>query len=98
LENVYKQCLVYELNKANIDFQKEVECPIVYKNIHISGAYRIDLLIDNKIIIELKSVDKLNAIHEAQILTYMKLFKKKLGLLINFNEKILKNGIKRFIL
>ncbi len=98
LENVYKRCLAYELSRSNIDFQLEVECPVIYKQIKISCGYRIDLLIDNKIIVELKSVEKLTSIHEAQILTYMKLFNKKLGLLINFNERLLKDGVKRLIL
>lgn len=98
LENVYKRCLAYELSRSNIDFKLEVECLVIYKQIKISCGYRIDLLIDNKIIVELKSVEKLTSIHEAQILTYMKLFNKKLGLLINFNERLLKDGVKRLIL
>ncbi|HOV15004.1 MAG TPA: GxxExxY protein [Spirochaetota bacterium] len=98
LENVYKQCLAYELSKANIDFQLEVECPVFYKDIKINCGYRIDILVENKIILELKSVDKLIPVYDSQLLTYMKLFKLKLGLLINFNEKILKDGIKRLIL
>ena len=98
LENTYKQCLAYELNQAGIRFQMEVEIPVEYKDIRISCGYRIDLIMENKLIIELKSVDKLHSVHEAQILTYMKLAKIKIGLLMNFNEKILKEGIKRFVL
>ena len=98
LENTYKQCLAHELSQTKINFQMEVELPVIYKNIRISCGYRIDLLIENKIIVELKSVDKILPIHEAQLLTYMKLANIKTGLLINFNEKILKNGIKRFVL
>ena len=98
LENTYKQCLVYELSQAQIKFQIEVELPVQYKKMHISCGYRIDMLIENKLIIELKSVDVIHPIHEAQLLTYMKLAKIKIGLLMNFNEKILKNGIKRFVL
>jgi GxxExxY protein len=97
LENTYKQCLAYELNQAEIQFQTEVNCPVQYKDIHISCGYRIDLLIDNKLIIELKCVDKLHPVHEAQILTYMKLSNIKIGLLINFNEKFLRTGIRRFV-
>lgn len=98
LENTYKQCLAYELSKAGINFKIESEVPIKYKEINISCGYRIDLLIDNKLIIELKSIEKINPIHEAQILTYMKLSSIKIGLLINFNEKLLKDGIRRFVL
>jgi len=98
LENTYKQCLAYELSKAGIKFQIEAELPVIYKEVSIACGYRIDLLIEKKLIVELKSVEKLNSIHEVQILAYMKLAKIKTGLLINFNEKRLRNGIRRFIL
>lgn len=98
LENTYKQCLAYELTNAGIDYVMEYELPIKYKEIEISCGYRIDLLVKNELILELKSVEKLIPVHEAQILTYMKLRNIKTGLLINFNEKLLKNGIKRFVL
>ncbi len=98
LENTYKQCLAYELSQAGISFQIEVELPVKYKNVLISCGYRIDLLIENNLIIELKSVDKIIPIHEAQLLTYMKLSDIKVGLLMNFNEIVLKDGIKRFVL
>lgn len=98
LENTYKQCLAYELSQVQIKFLLEVELPVQYKEISVSCGYRIDLLIENKLIVELKSVDEVHPIHEAQLLTYMKLAKIRIGLLMNFNEKILKNGIKRFVL
>lgn len=98
LENTYKQCLAYELSQAGINFQMEVELPVKYKNVLISCGYRIDLLIENNLIIELKCVDKIIPIHEAQLLTYMKLSGIKVGLLMNFNEIVLKDGIKRFVL
>lgn len=98
LENTYKQCLAYELSQVQIKFLLEVELPVQYKEISVSCGYRIDLLIENKLIVELKSVDEVHPIHEAQLLTYMKLVKIRIGLLMNFNEKILKNGIKRFVL
>ncbi len=98
LENTYKQCLAYELSQAGINFKIEVELPVKYKNILISCGYRIDLLIEDELIIELKSVDKILPIHEAQLLTYMKLSGIKAGLLINYNEILLKDGIKRFVL
>jgi GxxExxY protein len=98
LENTYKQCLAYELKKSDISFQLEVNCPIIYKEVQISCGFRIDLLVEDKIIIELKCVDKIIPIHEAQLLTYLKLYNKRVGLLINFNEKLLKDGIKRMII
>src|SRR3972149_9095247 len=98
LENTYKQCLAYELSQARIKFQMEAELPVQYKKMRISCGYRINLLIENKLILGLKSGDEIHPIHEAQLLTYMKLVKIKIGLLMNFNENILKNGIKRFVL
>ncbi len=89
---------VYELTAAEIPFQLEAELPVVYKNSKIPCGYRIDLLIDNSLILELKSVDLIQAIHEAQLLTYMKLFGVRTGLLIDFNERYLKHGIRRFVL
>jgi GxxExxY protein len=98
LENTYKQCLAYELKKANLNFQLEVNYPIIYKEIQISCGFRIDLLVEDKIIIELKSIDKIIPIHETQLLTYMKLFNKRVGLIINFNERLLRDGIKRLVI
>ena len=98
LESSYQQCLAYELSKNSISFEIEKELPVVYKNIKLDCGYRIDILIENSLLLELKSVEKLLPIHEAQILTYMKLADIKIGLLINFNVKILKEGIKRFVL
>ncbi len=98
LENTYKQCLAYELSREGINFEIEVNLPVNYKMIHVSPAYRIDLIIERQMIVELKCVDKFHPVHEAQILTYMKLSNITKGLLINFNEKLLKNGIKRFVL
>jgi len=98
LENTYKQCMAYELSKAGINFNLEYAVPIKYKEVQISCSYRIDILVENKIILELKSVEEIIPIHEAQILTYMKLSNKNIGLLINFNVTLLKDGIKRFVL
>ncbi|NIO80075.1 MAG: GxxExxY protein [Candidatus Aminicenantes bacterium] len=97
LESVYQKCLAFELREAGIRFEMEKEIPILYKGLDISCNYKIDLLIENRLIVELKSVGELLPIHEAQLLTYMKLAKIKTGLLINFNETLLKNGIKRFV-
>jgi GxxExxY protein len=98
LESAYQQCLCYELSNAKIQFTMEKPFPIIYKNIEIDCGYRLDLLIEDKLLIELKSVEKLIPIHEAQILTYMKLSNIHTGLLINFNVLLLKDGIKRFVI
>ena len=98
LESAYEQCLAYELSQLGIPFKLQSSLPVKYKDAELDCKYRIDLLVDEKLIVELKSVDKITGIHEAQILTYMKLSKVKIGLLINFNVEILKTGIKRFVL
>jgi GxxExxY protein len=95
LESAYKECLYYKLQKAGLLVEKEKVMPLKYENISLDCGYRIDLLVENQLVIELKSVEKLNDIHLAQILTYMKLGKYKIGLLINFNVLLLKDGIKR---
>lgn len=98
LENVYSECLTYELHRNNLNFKREVVLPVKYKDKILDCNYRIDFIIEDKVIIELKSVENLLKIHEAQLITYLKLSNIKLGLLINFNTDFLKNGIKRFIL
>jgi len=98
LESTYEQCLAYELNQAKIPFRLQVELPVEYKQIRLDCGYRLDLLADDRLIVELKSVDRLLAIHEAQVLTYMKLAGMKVGLLINFNVAVLKNGVRRFVI
>ena len=97
LESTYQACLFYELKKAGLKVEKEVSLPITYKEIKLEQGYRIDLLIENKLVVELKTVEEFTFVHFAQILTYLKLGNCPLGLLINFNSKILKNNIKRFI-
>ena len=98
LESTYEQCLAYELTEAKIPFKLQVELPVEYKRIKLACGYRIDLLADNRLIVELKSVDQLLKIHEAQVLTYMKLAAVRVGLLINFNVDVLRRGIRRFVL
>lgn len=98
LESAYEQCLAHELSRNNIAFQLQLAQPVRYKDVLLDCGYRIDILIENQLIIELKSVEKLLGIHEAQLLTYMKLAEMKLGLLMNFNVSKLKEGIKRFVL
>jgi GxxExxY protein len=97
LENVYKECLFYKLNKESLLVEKEKPMPVSFENVELDCGYRIDLLVENKLVIEVKSIKKLNDIHLAQTLTYLRLGKFKLGLLINFNEKMLINGIKRVV-
>ena len=97
LESAYKECLFYELQKAGIYIEREKPIPLVYNNIKLECGYRIDLLAENKVVIVIKSVETLNEIHLAQTLTYMKLGNFRLGLLINFNVVLLKNGIKRVV-
>jgi GxxExxY protein len=95
LEEVYKQCLFYKLQKIGLTVEKEKPMPVIFEGIELDCGYRLDLLVENSVVVELKSVKKLDDIHLAQMLTHMKLGKYKLGLLINFNVKLLKDGIKR---
>lgn len=97
LENAYKECLFYKLSKEGFFVEKEKVMPLVYEDIKLDCGYRIDLLVENKLVIELKSVEELNEVHFAQTLTYLKLGEFKLGLLINFNVDLLKHGIKRVV-
>jgi len=97
LESAYQNCLIFELKKAGLKVEKEISLPIVYKGMKLDYGYRIDLLVNNQIVIELKTVEELTDVHKAQVLTYLKLGDFPLGLLINFQSKILKNNIKRYI-
>jgi len=98
LESAYEECFLYELVNLDLLVKQQVLIPIKYKDITIKTKYRLDLLVEDKVILELKSVEKLTPIHEAQLITYLKLSGYRVGLLINFNEKLLKNGIKRRII
>lgn len=98
LESAYQQCLYYELIRAGLEVQMETPMPIIYKEIKLDHGYRIDLLAENKVVIEIKTVEALNDVHSAQVLTYLKLGNYKLGLLLNFHVSLLRNGIKRFIM
>lgn len=97
LESAYKECLLYELVNKGFHVVKEQPMPIVYKEVKLDHGYRMDLLVENKIVIEIKTVDAFSDVHFAQVLTYLKLGNYKLGLLINFNVLKLKDGIKRII-
>ncbi len=98
LESTYETCLEYKLQSNGFTVERQVALPVVYEGIKLEAGYRIDLLVNNSVIIEIKSVEALAPIHTAQVLTYLKLSGKKLGLLINFNETDLKKGIKRLVL
>jgi len=98
LESAYEQALAYELTRVGLPFEKQKGVPISYKEVKLECAYRVDFLIDGKLIVEIKSVERLTGLHEAQILTYMKLAGISTGLLINFNVKLVKQGIKRFVI
>jgi len=98
LESVYEECLCHELDVRHIPYRRQQALPVEYKGVKIDCGYRIDLLVSDLIILELKSVDSLQPIHEAQLLTYIKLIGLRVGLLINFNVRVLKEGIKRLII
>jgi GxxExxY protein len=97
LESTYEACLVYELKQMGLEVMQQFALPVIYKEVKLDAGYRIDVVVESKVIIEIKSIEALAAIHTAQILTYLKLKDLKLGLLINFNEVLLKNGIKRVL-
>lgn len=97
LESAYQECLLFELKTLGLKVEKEKALPIVYKDIKIDHGYRIDLLVENRIVIELKTVESLTDVHTAQVLTYLKLGNYPIGLLINFHTKLLKKGLKRYI-
>jgi GxxExxY protein len=97
LESTYVACLYYELVKTGLNVQQQVAMPLIYKEIHMEVGYRLDLLVENKVVVEVKSIEALNFVHIAQGLTYLKLSNTKVGLIINFNVLKLKDGIKRLI-
>ena len=98
LESSYQECLCYELAVAGYLVEKEKALPLVYEGVKLDIGYRIDILVDNKIIIEVKAVETITDVHIAQVLTYLKLSDNRIGLLINFNVKLLKDGIKRLVM
>jgi len=98
LESAYEECLIYELQNAGLSVEQQKPVPVIYKEVKLDYGYRIDILVENTVVIELKTVDEFNPVHEAQVLTYMKFAEKKIGLLINFNVKLLKQGIKRYVI
>ena len=98
LESAYEECLCWELKQAGLTVQRQTALPIVYKDVKLDIGYRVDVIVENRLILELKTVEKLLSIHEAQLLTYLRLTGLKTGLLINFNTAVLKDGIRRLVL
>ena len=98
LETAYQQCLAREMNLRKMTFQEQIRLPVEYKGMQVDCGYRLDFLVAEEVVVELKTVEKLQPIHQAQILTYMKLGHWKTGLLINFHTPVLKEGIRRFVL
>ena len=95
LESAYEACLLYELHKRGLKAERQVALPVTYEQVRIDVGYRLDLLVEDEVVVELKSVDEVNPIHKAQLLSYLKLSDKRLGLLINFNVQQLKDGVTR---
>jgi GxxExxY protein len=97
LESAYEECLCYELSRRGISFQRQVAIPLSYKGLKLDCAYRLDLIVEGAVIVELKAIENLDPIHASQLLTYLKTLNKRVGLLINFNVPVLKNGLKRIV-
>jgi GxxExxY protein len=98
LESAYEACLSYELAVRGLSFQRQVALPVVYKECHLECGYRMDFVVEGRVLLEVKAVDAIHPIHEAQLLTYLKLSGLKVGLLLNFNVLLMKHGIKRMVL
>ena len=97
LESVYETCLCFELLQEGLKLERQKPLPVIYKAVSLDCGYRLDLVVDEKVIVEIKSVSDISSVHEAQLLSYLKLSNYRVGLLINFNVQMLKHGIKRFI-
>ena len=98
LESSYEECLCFELGKSGIAYARQVAPPVVYKTIRLDCSYRMDVVIEQQLVIEVKAVERIMPIHEAQMLTYLRLSGRKVGLLMNFNSVLLKDGLRRFVL
>src|ERR1700730_12594940 len=98
LESAYEECLRYEIEQSGLSFRRQVALPIVYKTVRLDCGYRMDIVVQDQVIVELKTVERLLPIHEAQMLTYLKLSGIRIGLLLNFNTAVLKDGIRRMLL
>ena len=97
LESAYEACLAYEIIEKDLKIERQKSLPITYRGIHLDCGYRIDLLVEEKVIVEIKAVERMEPIHDAQVLSYLKLSGCEVGLLINFNVKLLRHGIRRFV-
>ena len=98
LESAYEQCPCHELVQRGLDFERQVSLPVVYKNVSLDCGYRLDIVVQDQVVLELKSVEQIDGVHEAQLLTYLRLSGKKVGLLLNFNVELMKDGITRRVL
>jgi GxxExxY protein len=97
LESAYEECLCYELSRLRIAFRRQAHLPIAYKGLKLDCGYRLDLMVEDSVIVEIKAVESLLPVHSAQLLTYLRLSGRKVGLLMNFNETALRNGLKRLV-
>ncbi|CAN5370557.1 GxxExxY protein [soil metagenome] len=97
LESAYEECLCFELNQSKLHLERQVPLPVVYKDVRLDCGYRMDLVVENSVIVEIKAVERIIPVHEAQLLSYLKLADKRVGLLINFHVPVLKNGLKRIV-
>jgi GxxExxY protein len=97
LESVYEEVLTYELSNCNLEIKRQHPIPVVYESVKMNLGFRADLIVEDKVVIEIKSIESLASVHGKQVLTYLRLTEKKLGLLINFNEALIKDGIKRIV-
>jgi len=97
LESVYEQCLCFELAQRNLSFRRQVELPVNYKSVNLACGYRMDIVVEELVIVEIKAVEQILKIHEAQLLSYLRLYRKSVGLLINFHTPVLKSGIRRIV-
>ena len=97
LESAYEECLCFELSQSKLRFERQVPLPVVYKDVRLDCGYRMDLVVENMVIIEIKAVERIIPVHEAQLLSYLKLADKRVGLLINFHVPVLKSGLKRIV-
>ncbi|MCK6502688.1 GxxExxY protein [Myxococcota bacterium] len=98
LESAYEACLAYELHTCGIQFERQVPLPVQYRGVRIDCGYKLDLLVEGLVVVEVKAVERLLPVHQAQVLTYLKLSKHPVGLLLNFNVPLLRDGIRRFVL
>lgn len=97
LESAYEECLCYELERSGLKFERQVPLPVIYKGVKLDCSYRMDVVVENSVVIEIKAVENLIPVHDAQLLSYLKLYNKKVGLLMNFHVPILKKGLKRIV-